>query len=175
MGHFDGKKQLVQCTKIRGRSLGTSPPQSNQQVAEKWDTESFYGIIRLFVAGVPPVYVRFTSPPLRVGGNQSVQTRTHAPIRRLQQPRHFTRKAFRLRHRREARSHDANLINQELREVPFYAVAQQAALLLPKPNVEGVGVLAVDLDLGERMGRQGFQSRGAGTVRRGSASHCTVV
>jgi hypothetical protein len=46
----------------------------------------------------------------------------YATITRLQQPRHFTHKAFRLRHWREARSHDASLINQELREVPFYAV-----------------------------------------------------
>ena len=66
------------------------------------------------------------------------RTNQYAPIRRLQQVRHFTHKAFRLRHWREARSHDASLINQELREVPFYAVAQQPALLPPKPNVEGV-------------------------------------
>ena len=78
------------------------------------------------------------------------RTSRYAPITRLQQPRHVTRKAFRVRHWREARSHDASLINQELREVPFYAVAQQPALLLLKPNVEGVGVLAVDLDLGEQ-------------------------
>jgi hypothetical protein len=95
------------------------------------------------------------SPPLRVGGQpispdasaSPSRTNQYALITRLQQPRHFTHKAFRLRHWREARSHDASLVNQELREVPFYAVAQQPALLLPKPNVEGVGVLAVDLDV----------------------------
>jgi hypothetical protein len=82
----------------------------------------------------------------------------YALITRLQQLRHFTHKAFRLRHWCEARSHDASLINQELREVPFYAVAQQPALLLPKPNVEGVGVLACllspkDLQSGYCFGR----------------------
>jgi hypothetical protein len=86
-----------------------------------------------------------------------------APITRLQQPSHFTHKAFRLRRWREARSHDASLVNQELREIPFYAVAQQAAHLLPKPNVEGMGVLAVDLDLGEQ-----WESYAIGSVAEGS-------
>jgi hypothetical protein len=66
-------------------------------------------------------------------------------------------------HWREARSHDASLINQELREVPFYAVAQQPALLLLKPNVERVGVLAVDLDLGKQR-----ESYTIGSVSEGS-------
>ena len=99
-------------------------------------------------------------------GNQSSspsRKNRYAPIRRLQQPRHFTHKAFWLRHWREAPSHDASLINQELREVPFYAVAQQPALLLPKPNVEGVGVLAVDFDLGEQ-----WESYAIGSVAEGS-------
>ncbi len=69
---------------------------------------------------------------------------------RLQELFHFTRKAFRFCRWRKTRSHGASPINQELREVPFYAVAQQAALLLPKPNVKRVGVLAVDLDLGKQ-------------------------
>ena len=86
----------------------------------------------------------------------------HAPIRRLQQLRHVTHKTLRLRNWREARSHDASPINQELREVPFYAVAQQPALLLPKPNVERVGVLAVDLDLGEQ-----WESYAIGSVAEG--------
>ena len=69
---------------------------------------------------------------------------------RLQKLFHFTRKAFRFCRWRETRSHDASPINQELREVPFYTVAQQPALLLFEPNVKGVGVLAIDLDLGKQ-------------------------
>ena len=44
----------------------------------------------------------------------------------------------------------ASPINQELRKVPFYTLAQQPALLLFEPNVKGVGVLAIDLDLGKQ-------------------------
>ena len=69
---------------------------------------------------------------------------------RLQKLFHFTRKAFRFCRWRETRSHDASPINQELREVPFYTVAEQPALLLFEPNVKWVGVLAVDLDLGKQ-------------------------
>ena len=76
---------------------------------------------------------------------------------------HFTHKAFRRRHWCETRSHDPSLINQELREIPFYTVAQQPALLLPKPNVEGVGVLAVDFDLGEQ-----WESYAIGSFAEGS-------
>ena len=74
---------------------------------------------------------------------------THSIIH-LQKLGHVTSDALRLRYWREARSHGASPINQELGEIPFYAVAQQPALLLLKPNIEGVGVLAVDLDLGEQ-------------------------
>src|SRR6516162_3147189 len=102
-------------------------------------------------------------PKADIASASPSRTIQYAPITRLQQPRHFTQKAFRLRHWREARSHDASLINQELREVPFYAVAQQPALLLPKPNVEGVGVLAVDVDLGEQ-----WESYAIGSVAEGS-------
>jgi hypothetical protein len=70
---------------------------------------------------------------------------------------------FRRRHWCETRSHDASLINQELREIPFYTVAQQPALLLPKPNVEGVGVLAVDFNLGEQ-----WESYAIGSFAEGS-------
>jgi hypothetical protein len=69
---------------------------------------------------------------------------------RLQELFHFTRKAFRFCRWRETRSYDASPINQELREVPFYTLAQQPALLLFEPNVKGVGVLAIDLDLGKQ-------------------------
>ena len=69
---------------------------------------------------------------------------------RLQKLFHFTRKAFRFCRWRETRSHDASPINQELREVPFYTVAELPALLLFEPNVKWVGVLAVDLDLGKQ-------------------------
>ena len=68
----------------------------------------------------------------------------------LQKLRHYTREAFRFPRWCETRSDDASLTNQEIRELPFYAVAQQSTLLLLKPNVEGVGVLAVDLDLCEQ-------------------------
>ena len=81
----------------------------------------------------------------------------------LQKLRHFTRKAFRFPRWRKTRSHGASPINQELREVPFYTVAQQPTLLLLKPNVEGVGVLAVDLDLGEQR-----ESYPIGSVAEGS-------
>ena len=69
---------------------------------------------------------------------------------RLQKFFHFTRKAFWFCWWRETRSHDASPINQEFREVPFYTVAEQTALLLCEPNVKGVGTLAVDLDLGKQ-------------------------
>jgi len=69
---------------------------------------------------------------------------------RLQELFHFTRKAFRFCRWRETRSHYPSPINQELREVPFYTLAQQPALLLFEPNVKGVGVLAIDLDLGKQ-------------------------
>src|SRR5450631_1474005 len=80
----------------------------------------------------------------------------------LQQTHHVASDAFRRRRGCEAGSHSASPVNQEFRKVPFYAVAQLPALLLPEPDIERVGVVAIDLDLGKQ--RKGYT---VGTVAEG--------
>src|SRR5262249_27202007 len=70
-----------------------------------------------------------------------------------QEARHVACELFRGRRGREPGSDGARPINQEFREIPLYAIAQQPALLLLEPDIEWVGVAAVDLDLGEQRKR----------------------
>jgi hypothetical protein len=71
----------------------------------------------------------------------------------LQQLHHVACQAFGFGGGRKPLLHDTNPINQKFCKVPLYAVAQQPALLLLKPDIEWVGVLAVDLDLGKQRER----------------------
>src|SRR6516225_12330967 len=70
-----------------------------------------------------------------------------------QEARHVACELFRGRHGREPGSDGARPINQEFREIPLYTLAQQPALLPLEPDIEWVGVAAVDLDLGEQRKR----------------------
>jgi hypothetical protein len=63
-----------------------------------------------------------------------------------QEAHHVACELFRGRRGREPRSGGARPINQKFREIPLYAVAQEPALLLLEPDIEWVGVVAVDLD-----------------------------
>jgi hypothetical protein len=48
-------------SRLRGGPERTSPFQAYQLLAAKWDTISFYGIIRLFAASVPPKALRIAN------------------------------------------------------------------------------------------------------------------